>query len=381
MSLRPSVSGFPFDHARFAHLQERFRDGELGVERNRLARAPDAIDASKDLTVVPDAATAAAETMAAEGARALRAGKIAMLVMNGGMAMRFGGVAKGTVPVLADRPESFLHVKLGLSARLAQSLRARIPTAVMHSFATQAASETHLGEIDWAGVALDDREPFVQSIMPRVALDGEPLMRSERAADLEDTEVFAAPGHGDTLTRIRDSGALARLRERGVEHVLVCNVDNLGARIDPLHVGAHLRAVEEGARVSVEVVRRREGDAGGCIARIEGRPVIVEGFRLPEGTDLAQYPHFNTNTLWFSLDALDGGIPLDWFAVRRSLTPKAGGAPIDMVQFEQLIGQATEHLPTRFLEVDRDARFLPIKTRDDLAASKDRMRRFLAELE
>jgi len=377
MELRPSVARYPFDLARFTQLRSRFLAGELSVERNRLSSAPDAIDASTDLAVIAGREA----DLAAEGEAALRAGKVAMLVMNGGMAMRFGGVAKGTVPVVQDRAESFLAVKLGQIAHLARNLRCRIPVAVMHSFATEADSRAHLDRIDWAGVNLDDREPFAQSVMPRVALDGTPLAEHPRGPSLLDTEVYAAPGHGDTLRRLRESGALSRLGERGVEHVLVCNVDNLGARMDARLVGAHLRAVEQGASVSVEVVRRLDGDAGGCIARVAGKPVIVEGFRLPPGTDLGDYPHFNTNTLWFALDALDGGVPLDWFAVKRSLTPKAGGEAIDMVQFEQLIGQATEHLPTRFLEVERDERFLPIKTREDLAHAEDRMRRFLAELD
>ena len=376
MDLRDSVAGFPFDPAQFAHLREELAAGRLGVERNRLNRAPDAIDPARDLTVVRKGD----DDMRALGERALEDGKVGMLVMNGGMAMRFGGVAKGTVPVVHDRPESFLAVKLGMVARDAQRARTRIPVAVMSSFATQGASEAHLEDLDWSGVALDDREPFVQSLMPRVTPEGTPLMHHTRAEALRDTEVYAAPGHGDTLRRVRESGALERLRSRGVEHILVCNVDNLGAHVDALHVGAHLRAVDEGAAMSVEVVRRREGDAGGCIARVEDRPIIVEGFRLPAATDLADYPHFNTNTLWFSLDALDRGIPLDWFAVRRQLAPKSGGEPIDMVQFEQLIGQATEHLPTRFLEVERDERFLPIKTREDLARAETDMRRFLASL-
>lgn len=376
MELRASVSRFPFDFARFTHLRTQLLAGELGVERNRLAAAPATIDEASDLTVVSRSDAAMADL----GERALREGKIAVLVMNGGMAMRFGGVAKGTVPVVADRSESFLAVKLGQIAHTARALRTRIPVAVMNSFATDEASRAHLESIDWAGVALDDREPFVQSVMPRVATDGTPLAEHARADELQDTEVYAAPGHGDTLGRLRDSGALDRLKQRGVEHILVCNVDNLGARVDPLHVGAHLRAVERGAKVSVEVVRRLEGDAGGCIARVDDRPVIVEGFRLPSGTDLADYPHFNTNTLWFALDALDGGVPLDWFAVNRQLAPKAGGDAIDMVQFEQLIGQATEHLPSQFLEVERDERFLPIKTREDLTRAEARMRRFLDEL-
>jgi UTP--glucose-1-phosphate uridylyltransferase len=173
--------------------------------------------------------------------------------------------------------------------------------------------------------------------------------------------------------RLRESGVLDRLRARGVEHVLISNVDNLGATVDPVVLGAHLAAVERGADVSVEVVPRREGDAGGCVATVDGRPIIVEGFRLPAGTDPSAYPHFNTNTLWVRLDALDRELPLTWFPVHKtiSLTDRR---KLESIQFERLIGQITEFLGSHFQEVDRDARFLPVKTRDDLAALAPAMR-------
>jgi UTP--glucose-1-phosphate uridylyltransferase len=45
---------------------------------------------------------------------------------------------------------------------------------------------------------------------------------------------------------VRDSGVIEALPARGVEHVLVSNVDNLGATLDPLVLGAHLEAVHRG---------------------------------------------------------------------------------------------------------------------------------------
>lgn len=351
----------PFDPAQFADLRERLRRGEFGPRTARLERRPEVIS-ENDGAVRAVRADDGEARMRGEGA--LRDGRVAVLVLNGGMAMRFGGVAKGTVPVHADHGDSFLALKLADVARVARRLKARIPTVVMHSFATRSPSQAHLGAIDWSGVYLEDRDEFVQSIMPRVTPEGDPLTDHELAEQLTDTQVYSAPGHGDTLHRLRASGVLSRLRERGVEHLLVSNVDNLGATIDPVVLGHHLHNVERGDAMTVEVVRRADGDRGGCIARVEDRPVIVEGFRLPEGVDVADYPHFNTNTLWFRLAGLDKPQNLSWFPVYRSL--QAGGRELPIVQFEQLIGQATEHLPSSYLEVDRAERFMPIKTRDDL---------------
>ncbi len=147
-------------------------------------------------------------------------------------------------------------------------------------------------------------------------------------------------------------------------------------------VGAHLEAVDGGAGVSVEVVRREAGDAGGCVATLEdGTDAIVEAFRLPEGADLADYPHFNTNTLWLHAEAVDREIPLTWFAVRKTIAwPDASRTDDDgtltVVQFERLIGQVTETVQSAYLEVDRRARFCPIKVRDDLQKEASMLRGF-----
>nr|WP_275943116.1 UTP--glucose-1-phosphate uridylyltransferase [Pseudenhygromyxa sp. WMMC2535] len=316
--------------------------------------------------------------LAERGQKALRHGRAAVLILNGGMATRFGGVPKGVVPVSEDGSEAFLWVKLAQIKRLIDRYDAHVPVIMMHSFATEAASERYLREIDWAGIPEAMRHTFSQSVMPRVTPEGVPLQELPEHANAPDTLLYAAPGHGDTLLRFRASGVLRTLRQEGVEHVLVANVDNLGAELDPILLGAHIEAIDAGAHMSVEVVDR-EGDKGGCVAVIAGRPVIVEGFRLPPDCDMQRYPQFNTNTLWFWLSAIDRDFDLDWFPVRKTV-PVPGREPIEVVQFEQLIGQSTEHLEAHYFEVDRERRFMPIKTRDDLVTAGPRMRALIKRL-
>lgn len=361
--LRPSVADIAFDAALFDALREALARGELSPTRSRLASPPRPLDDGALLDLGDADARAG---WRARGEAALAERKVAALILNGGMATRFGGVVKGVVPVLPDRPDlSFLAVKL------AAVRAAGAPAVIMHSFATAAASAEHLAAIDWSGVPTGDRREFLQSLLPRVLPDGTPLVSLPGADALPDTTVYAAPGHGDTLRRVRDSGVVAELRARGVEHVLVSNVDNLGASLDPTVLGAHLQAIDDGAELSVEVVTRAPDDAGGCVATVEGRAQIIESFRLPPGTSLGDYPHFNTNTLWISLAALDRVHPLTWFPVERSIE-WPGREDMSVVQFEQLIGQLTEFARTACLRVDR-GRFLPIKTRADLAAARPAM--------
>ncbi len=377
--IRRSVSDQRFDAETFARLCERLVRGELEDERNRLSEAPAPLE-HHELSRLPSPTSEAGARLSANGAAAIRAGKFAVVVLNGGMATRFGGGAKGVVPVVPTHPRtSFLACKLADARRIAVRMDGHIPVVVMHSFATLSASHSHLEDIDWGGVPPEDRSWFQQSILPRVLSSGQPLATLPDAGNAPDTVLYAVPGHGDTLGRLRDSGVLTALHSRGVEHVLVSNVDNIAATLDPMLAGAHLAATTDGAAVTVEVVRRAPGDAGGCVARVGGRAEIVEGFRLPLGTELARYPHFNTNTLWFCLSDIDRPLELRWFCVKRSV-PWPAGSGLDAIQFEQLIGQATELLPAAFLEVDREMRFLPIKQRDDLAMHAKRLRGFASEL-
>jgi len=384
VELRPSLATYAFDSTQFEELRRQVDTGALDPAANRLDEPPAPLKTPPiDLR---DAAKLDRSALARRGEDALRAGKVAVLILNGGMATRFGGGAKGVVPVLPGHDKlSFLAIKLAEIRQRARTLACEIPAVIMHSFATQATSDAHLKAIDWSGLPPSCRFTFAQSVMPRVLPDGTPLAELPGARELPDTVLFSAPGHGDTLGRLRDSGVLRRLAARGVEHILVSNVDNVGASLDPFVLGAHLEAAARGAEMSVEVVRRESGDAGGCIATLpgSGMTAIVEGFRLPVGTDLADYPHFNTNTLWFSLAAVDQTLPLTWFAVRKKIEwpvttkdlPLEDGQ-LEVVQFERLIGQATEFIPSAYLEVDRSSRFLPIKTRDDLTAASQEMERF-----
>lgn len=374
MLLRPSIADLSFDEATFQRLRADLSSGLLR-EPKRLQNAPIALSLGDSETIgaLPTQANPR-QTLRERGQHAIRAGRVASLVLNGGMATRFGGGAKGAVAVVDGSAETFLSLKLGQCNRIARELGGRVPVVVMNSFATRHTSLRHLDEIDWGGLPTDDRFHFDQSIMPRLAADGSALVHTH--AELPDADLYAAPGHGDTVGRFRQSGTLEKLRARGVDTVLVSNVDNLGATIDPLVVGAVLQAKRD---VVVEVVRRREGDAGGCVAKVDGRPMIIEAFRLPEGLDLADYPHFNTNTLWFSLDALTRDYPLTWFPVRKQLQT-ASGELLPVIQLERLIGQVTEFSSSSYLEVDRDERFLPVKTRAELAQRAPKMRELIASV-
>jgi UTP--glucose-1-phosphate uridylyltransferase len=153
---------------------------------------------------------------------------------------------------------------------------------------------------------------------------------------------------------------------------MLSNVDNLGARVDPVVVGAHLLS---GRPVTVEVAPKVAGDAGGAPARVDGRVMLVEGFRFPLGFDQDSIPVFNTNSFVFNLDALDQDFDFTWFYVEKTTDGRTA------VQLERLVNELTAMLPSTFLTVPRSGpqgRFFPIKAPEDLEAARPALREMLA---
>ena len=134
------------------------------------------------------------------------------------------------------------------------ALGAEIPVVLMTSFATDAAVRAHVAERRLGQpLFFPRRRPLA------CGPDGSLFVGADGRASLY------GPGHGDLLSCIRSSGTLAELERRGVESVIVSNVDNLGARVDPVVVGMHLLAQTP---LTVEVVAkgrrlRRCAGAGG----------------------------------------------------------------------------------------------------------------------
>jgi UTP--glucose-1-phosphate uridylyltransferase len=294
----------------------------------------------------------------AAGLDALRAGELAIVVLTGGMATRFGGVVKGTVEAVDGK--SFLELKLAQAAEVAAALETEIPAALMTSFATDQAAREFV-----RARRLPEPLFFSQSVSLRLEPDGS-LFRGE-----DGRVSLYSPGHGGFLEAFRRSGALDRLRGRGVRTVMVSNVDNLGARVDPAVLGAHLLA---GRPVTAEVAAKA-GDAGGAPARVNGRLQLLESPRFPPDFDQGSISVFNVNTLTIELDVLDRDYDLTWLYVEKTVA----GRPV--VQFEQVFHELTAFVPATFLEVPRSGprgRFFPVKTPEDLEREREALRELVA---
>jgi len=352
-----TLERFGFDPPLFEELRGRVASGELSPASNIVDGAVEPPQPD-DLTRLPQPGEEGYEQAREAGLEALRAGAVAQIVLAGGMATRFGGVVKAVVEAVDGR--SFLEVKIAETIELERALGAHVPVALMTSFATDDVIRDYVAGRDFG-------EPlrFHQFVSLRLEPDGD-LFR-----DGEGRPSLYAPGHGDLFRALRESGALGELRARGVRVVTVSNVDNLGARVDPSVIGAHLLA----GRPYTAEVARKSGDLGGAPVRVDGRLQLLEGPRFPPDFDQDLVPVFNTNTGVFDLDALDRDFDLTWLYIDKT----ADGRPA--VQLERVYHEASAFLPTTYLEVPRRGprgRFFPIKTPEDLEDAQDDLRELLA---
>jgi UTP--glucose-1-phosphate uridylyltransferase len=348
---------FGFDEALFESLRARVAAGELSPRSNLVAGSiePPRRD---EITALPAPGDPGYEEVLTAGLEALRRGEVAQVVLAGGMATRFGGVVKATLTAVDGK--SFLEAKLEQTASLERVLGVAVPVALMTSFATDAGIREHVADRGLGAPLV-----FNQFVSLRLEASGE-LFR-----DGEGHPSLYAPGHGDLFQALRRSGSIAALRERGVRVVTISNVDNLGARVDPVVVGSHIAA----ARPLTCEVARKEGDLGGAPVRVDGKLQLVEGPRFPDSFDQETVPVFNTNTAFFDLDVLDAEYDLSWLYVLKEVEGRRA------VQLERLYHEVSAFVPTQYLEVPRRGprgRFLPIKTPADLERAEDDLRELVS---
>ncbi|MGE0712945.1 MAG: UTP--glucose-1-phosphate uridylyltransferase [Planctomycetota bacterium] len=344
--------------------------------------------------VVGDPAQRAA--WADRGWEALRAGRVALLVVAGGQGSRLGWEApKGTYPVgpLSQKSlfELFAEQVRALGARAGRPL----PWYVLTSRLNRAETEAYFAERGWLGLAPEQVRFLVQRDLPSTDLEGRML--------LAEPGVLATnpDGHGGALLALEAGGALERMRVEGQDLLFYWQIDNpLCPVADPVFLGAHL---EHEAQVSSKVVKKTDplekvgvlGLRGGKTAVVEYSEVTPEqrDARTAEGELCFRAGNIAIHLFGreFLAGLFQGGeLALDYHLARKAapvLDADGVSREREVVKFETFIfdvlPRAERHLA---LLVERVEEFEPLKNRDGdyspetvRAALSARAARWLAE--
>ncbi len=361
------LHAYGFDHAEFERLRAEVSAGTLSKSATVL-REPIEPAQPRDIDVLPDIANDQGRQLATMGREALRLGKVGVVVVAGGMATRFGGGAKAVVDVVEKL--SFIGLTLRDLELAGKKYGHPVPLGIMTSFATHDAIEKHLAErkLSRPGVEL-----FRQGISQRLTPKGELFRGADGLPSLY------APGHGDFFRAIKkrpspgsDSMTLLE-RWRKLDTIFFHNVDNQGAMVSTdefsVILGLHLMS---GHDMTIEVVPKREGDAGGVVARVNGRLRGVEGFRLTG--DQSVFTDFSPNNILFKREALLRDIQLEHHFVEKKVEGQT------VVQLEQVTLEASGAMrdgnPVLSFGAIRvpGSRFLPVKEPADLEKLREALK-------
>jgi UTP--glucose-1-phosphate uridylyltransferase len=296
--------------------------------------------------------------------------RVAVIKLNGGLATTMGLRSPKSL-VEARDGRSFLDIIIGQTLSLRRRHGIRLPLVLMDSEATRKETLAALEHHDRLG---DDLAPdFLQSMIPK--LDAE--QRTPVSWPEEPSLEWCPPGHGDVYSSLRASGMLDALLERGFEHAMISNADNLGATVDA-RIAAYIASEE--IPFVMEVVEGTEADRkGGHIARrrADEQLVLRETAQTPPEDeesfrDFRRWRYYNTNNLWIDLRTLaetlerrDGVLELPLIINRKTVDPRDPDSP-DVLQLESAMGAAIESFSgAQVLCVPR-TRFVPVKSTDDL---------------
>jgi hypothetical protein len=345
-SLAELLAANGFDRAQHEQIRADLKAARIGLAQNRLpastliedVRAEDVFDAT-DWGAGAHAGEARARQ---RGVAALREGQLAVVTLAAGVGSRWtqgAGVCKALHPFakLGGRHRTFIETHLAKSRRASREFGAALPHIFTTSYLTHAPTEEFLRRHDFYGygphVHLSPGRavglrliPTVRDLrfaweeMPQQLLDEQQQKVRDslraalihwaesagQAADYTDNvplQCLHPIGHWYEVPNLLRNGLLARLlaQRPQLQHLLVHNIDTLGATADAALLGHH---IESGATLTFEVITRRLEDRGGGLARVNGRPRLVEGLALPREEDEFHLSYYNTLTTWVNIDRL-----------------------------------------------------------------------------
>jgi hypothetical protein len=329
-----------FERLQHEQVRDELKNGRIGLAQNRLPASADIKDA-QDADVV-DALAPLGDDLRRAGLEALRRGELAVLTLAAGAGTRWtqgAGVVKALHPFCKfnGRHRTFIEAHLAKSRRVSQMAGQSLPHLFTTSYLTHAATEEFLRRHEnyrypgplllSPGRSIGLRMiPMVRDLrflweeMPQQRLDEQQqkvreslraaLLQWARAAgeggDYTDNlpaQCLHPVGHWFEVPNLLRNGLLARLlaeRPR-LRHLMLHNIDTLGADPDPAMFGLHL---SHDACLSFEVITRRLEDRGGGLARVNGQVRLVEGLAMRREEDEFQLRFYNSNTCWINIDRL-----------------------------------------------------------------------------
>jgi len=339
-TLQDLLQRYGLDRIQHEQIKADLRTGRIGLAQNRLPINTSIVDVEQDdVFTISEGASPELRSL---GSEAIASGKVAVLTLAAGAGSRWtkgAGTVKALNPFcrIGGKHRSFIETHLAKSRRTMRQFSTAIPHLVSTGYLTHDAIKEFLeGENNYGyegdvflspGSAVGLRlVPTVRDLrfawieMPQQILDEQAqkvleslqtslmewAQRSGEASDYTDNlplQCLHPVGHWYEIPNLFRNGVLSHLlkKQPQIRHILVHNIDTVGANIDPVVLGKH---IESKAAMTVEVIARRLDDRGGGLARTDGRLRLIEGLALPREEYEFILTYYNSATYWIDLDKI-----------------------------------------------------------------------------
>lgn len=340
-SIDKLLERYGFDRRMHEQIRDDIKSGRIGLAQNRLP----ASSIIEDVTA--NDVTHAAQLSADDeqrGMQSLANGEVAVVTLAGGAGSRWtqgAGVVKALNPFckLGGRHRSFVETHLAKSRMTSRLCGTEIPHIFTTSYISHEPTRHFLEQYDFFGyrehLHLSEGKsiglrtiPTVRDLrfawedMPQQTLDVQQqkvrdslrtalidwARSSGEGSDYTDNlplQCLHPVGHWYEVPNLLLNGTLADLLEKRpqLKTLVMHNIDTVGMNVDPTLLGRHLAS---NAALSFEVIHRRLEDRGGGLARVNGKPQLVEGLAMPREEDEFKLTYYNSNTCWIDIDSLLG---------------------------------------------------------------------------
>jgi len=334
-SLHTLLDSFGFDRIEHEQIREDLRSGRIGLAQNRLPVTSLIQDADADRLD---------QSHSALGRAALAEGRVAVVSLAGGVGTRWtrgSGVVKALNPFcnLGGRYRNFIEVHLAKSLRVSHECGSPLPHIITTSYLTHEPIAALLAaehDYDYPGpvllspgrsiglrmVPMERDLRFAWEEMPQQMLDAQAqkvreglhaalIQWAQSAGEGSDytgnvpMQCLHPVGHWYEIANLLRNGTLLRLlaMRPQLSYLMVHNIDTAGVNADPSILGCHIHS---GAGLTTEVISRHLEDRGGGLARVDGRPRLIEGLALPNEELESRMRYYNSATYWIDIDRLLG---------------------------------------------------------------------------
>jgi UDP-N-acetylglucosamine pyrophosphorylase len=335
--LNKLLSELGFNSEQHESIRRDLKSGRIGLSKNRLPISSSIVDISK--SEISDESILNDQVLTEIGLEALKNRELAIVSLAGGTGSRWtkgAGIVKSLYPYakMGGKHRNFIDTHIAKTKKSDLDYNTNIQHVFTTSYLTHPAISLFLkpkgydgkvyispGKVIGLRLIPTERDlRFLWEDMPQQLLNeqSQKVKESLHAAligwakttgegdnytDNLPSQCVHPVGHWYEIPNLFLNGTLKNLihDNPNLKHLLVHNIDTLGANAVPKIFGYH---IQQQKAMTVEVITRKLDDRGGGLAKINGQIRLIEGLALPDEKVEFNLSYYNTNTFWINIDKL-----------------------------------------------------------------------------